>query len=195
MKDFNGVLRNRSQCMVGGCIDRFVKKFGEQCLSQEIQGALVSALSVSLCSVLSLTISMTLTLFFKSLCVCTCMRAHTGMHSCACSLAHLWRSANIFRYVFILTFDIEIFCCPQLHAPDWLAGRFLGILMSTPSLSFQNIWEDCYRHFQSIAQVLEIQIHVLMPVYHDQIPRLPGVVKTIAFTTVGSFFFLDYLFT
>lgn len=90
MKDFNGVLRNRSQCMVGGCIDRFVKKFGEQCLSQEIQGPLVSALSVSLCSILSLTISMTLTLPFN-LSVC----AHACVHTLVCTGVHvLWHTCG-----------------------------------------------------------------------------------------------------
>lgn len=146
MKDFNGVLRNGSQCMDEGCIDKFMKKLGKSAYCRRFRDHwyMLSLFPYSL------SISMTLTLPLN-LCVCTCMCVHTGMHRCACSLAHLWRPANNFRYVLVLTFDIAwdlILCCRQLHAPDWLAWQFLGILMSTPSLSLQNSWGDCHKHFQ-----------------------------------------------
>lgn len=101
MKDFNGVLRNRSQCMDEGCIDKFMKKLGKSAYRRRFRDHWYM-LSLFL---YSLSISMTLTLPFN-LCVCKCMCVHTGMHRCACSLAYLWRPANNFRNVLVLTFDI-----------------------------------------------------------------------------------------
>lgn len=93
MKDFNDVLRNRSQCMDGRCIDKFMKKLGKSAYLRSFRDHWYLLSLFLYCLSLSLWLS-------HFLLISLCVHMHT------CSLAHLWRSANNLRYVLVLTFDI-----------------------------------------------------------------------------------------